>query len=173
MTATNSHPGASGASVVSGVTVEELALAWGAVRSGQFRAHPQPANPHRGLTDQGPAVAGAAGLDAGPVVAVVGAHGWSGASTTALLIAEAAARRGRRVRLLDLAAPARSGLAAASVTEQGVDETGRWRLGSRGAVAVHRLADPVSWLGGVCGAAGCPGPDGERAGRGLAGPRPA
>ncbi|MGB8382271.1 MAG: hypothetical protein WCG47_13700, partial [Dermatophilaceae bacterium] len=68
MTATNSHPGASGASVVSGVTVEELALAWRAVRSGEFRAQPQPANPHRGLMDQGPAVDGAAGLAAGPVL---------------------------------------------------------------------------------------------------------
>lgn len=160
MTAANGHPGAPGASALS-VTVEELALAWRAVRSGEFRAHPQPANPRQAPghgTGDWASVDEAAELDAGPVLAVVGAHGWSGASTTALLIAEAAARRGRRVRLLDLAAPARSGLAAASVTEQGVDETGRWRQGSRGAVAVHRLADPVTWLSGVAAPLAVPAP---------------
>jgi len=143
MTTTQSVPGVSGAS---GVTVQELQLAWGALCSGQFRADPHQAQRHPGRLVVN--TVGGAGLVGEPVL-VVGAHGWAGASTASLLIAEAAAGRGERVRVLDLAAPARSGLAAGSVTEQGVDATGRWRQGSRGAVAVQRLANPVTWLGAV------------------------
>ena len=125
-------------------TAEELARAWDALRSGQFR------DPQRSVTrpprSRGPGTprpvsssttAHAEREDvadtpiAGPVVLVVGAHGWSGASTTALLLAEAAARGGAAARLVDAADPATSGLVGASVTEHGQDESGEWRRGSR------------------------------------------
>lgn len=80
------------------------------------------------------------------MVTVVGAHGWSGTSTTALLLAETAARTGAQVRLVDAADPIRSGLVGAAVTEHGCDESGQWRCGARGAalgggqVRLERLA---------------------------------
>jgi hypothetical protein len=124
---------------VPAVTVEELALAWRAVRSGQFRTDQQVVSGARATGDD----------DRGLMLAVVGAHGWSGASTTALLIADAAARRGRAVRVVDVAASARSGFAAAAVTEHGVDETGQWRQGSRGSLVLQRLAQPATRLAAV------------------------
>ena len=121
----------------SAVSVDELERAWRAVRAGQFRAR-------RRAVDGWVSGSGGPDLIPAPVVLVVGAHGWSGTSTTALLIADAAARRGTAVRLVDAAAPARSGFAAAAATEHGLDETGRWRQGSRGPVSVQRLAGPVN-----------------------------
>ena len=127
------------------VTPQELARAWEAVRAGQFRT----------AIGRGPARTGRRGDGSTPgehwwreraVVAVVGAHGWSGASTTALLLAHSYAAAGRAVRLLDGATPARSGLVAAALTEHGVDETGRWRVGTRGAVAVQRPAEQLATL---------------------------
>jgi len=63
-----------------------------------------------------------------------------------LAVAEALAAGGVPTRLVDCADPARSGLAAATTTELGVDEVG-WRRGRRespGAVVhVDRLAGPV------------------------------
>jgi len=119
------------------VGVDELERAWRAVRAGQFQAKRRAVDgwvsSGDGRPDQIPE----------PVVLVAGAHGWSGTSTTALLIADAAARRGTAVRLVDAAPPARSGFAAAAATEHGVDETGRWRQGSRGPVSVQRLAHGV------------------------------
>lgn len=122
-------------------TAEELARAWDALRSGQFRG-PQVAvsRPARARHTATPLLfdLGTAGTRRiadtpvpGPVVLVVGAHGWSGASTTALLLAEAAARGGSSARLVDAADPATSGLVGAAVTEHGHDESGEWRRGSR------------------------------------------
>lgn len=127
-------------------TADELARAWDALRSGQFRdpAHPAglavlatwptSASDGRPLTGD-PRPAGRRRVAEtpvpGPVLLVVGAHGWSGASTTALLLAEAVARDGAFARLVDAADPATSGLAGAAVTEHGHDESGHWRQGSR------------------------------------------
>jgi len=119
------------------VGVDELERAWRAVRAGQFQAK-------RRAVDGWASSGDGPDLIPAPVVLVAGAHGWSGASTTALLIADAAARRGTAVRVVDAAPPARSGFAAASATEHGVDETGRWRQGSRGPVSVQRLAHGVA-----------------------------
>ncbi len=120
-----------------GVTVHELEAAWEAVRAGRFRDR-RPASDAQALRSGTTLAAGrveesATGELTGPVVTVVGAHGWSGASTTALLIAETAARGGEQVRLVDAADPVRSGLVGAAATEHGHDETGNWRRGSRGA----------------------------------------
>lgn len=116
-------------------TVGELEQAWQAIHAGRFR---QP------VGNGGPPAE--AWTAAGTVVVVAGAHGWSGASTAALLVADGHARQGSSVRLVDAAAPARSGFAAAAATEHGVDRSGRWRVGQRGPMTVHRLVDPV---GGV------------------------
>jgi len=132
-----------GAAESAPVTVAELQLAWQAVRAGAFRSQP-----HLG-TEMWPGGAGAAGLVGEPVIMVAGAHGWSGTSTAALLIADAAARRGAPVRIVDAAMPARSGFAAAAATEHGLDETGRWRRGSRDGVTVQRLAQSVHRPGAV------------------------
>jgi hypothetical protein len=120
-------------------TVQELDLAWAAVRAGRFRADA----PTRQVRQDAPATAGPTGL----VVTVVGAHGWSGTSTTALLLAETAARAGAQVRLIDAADPISSGLVGAAVTEHGCDESGQWRCGTRGAAVgsgqlrLERLAE--------------------------------
>lgn len=126
------------------VSVEELQLAWQAVRAGAFRPQLRQSGTDHWPGDHWPGDGGAAGVIAEPLVLVVGAHGWSGTSTTALLIADAAARRGTAVRVVDAAAPARSGFAAAAATEHGLDATGRWRRGSRGPVSVQRLVHPVN-----------------------------
>lgn len=124
-------------------TADELARAWEALRSGRFR---DPAGPaglatwatrlSLGRSLPGDARPGggrrvAATPVPGPVLLVVGAHGWSGTSTTALMLAEAAARDGASARLVDAADPATSGLSGAAVTEHGRDESGQWRRGSR------------------------------------------
>lgn len=119
-----------------GITVQELELAWRAVQAGQFRPQPQTVLGDWTGTSAKATVIGA------PVV-VVGAHGWSGTSTTALLIADAAARRGAPARVVDVAESARSGFAAAAATEHGVDQSGQWRQGSRPSVTVQRLAHPA------------------------------
>ena len=62
------------------VSVDELEQAWRAVRAGQFRGK------QRAVDDGVPGGGGPAPIPA-PVVLVVGVHGWSGTSTTALLIA--------------------------------------------------------------------------------------
>lgn len=108
-------------------TVYELDRAWAAVKAGRFR-DPSPAS------DRRPEESATSPL-AGRVVTVVGAHGWSGASTTALLIAQTAAEAGDQVRLVDAADPVRSGLLGAAATEHGHDETGHWRRGARGATS--------------------------------------
>lgn len=109
-------------------TAQELDRAWAAVRAGQFRD-----DAFTSRTQKRPATGGPTGL----VVTVVGAHGWSGTSTIALLLAETAARAGAQVRLVDAADPARSGLVGAAVTEHGCDGSGQWRRGTRGADFGH------------------------------------
>lgn len=79
-------------------------------------------------------------------VLVLGAHAGAGASTVALLLAEAAADSGTRTCLLDCADPASSGLIAISQTELAVDEHG-WRHARREAIDLLRpsgqLASPA------------------------------
>ncbi|WP_254920785.1 hypothetical protein [Blastococcus mobilis] len=74
----------------------------------------------------------------GPVVLAVAGHAGAGASTVALAVAEGLAEDWR-VRLVDYAEPARSGLAAASAIELGTDGAW-WRRGRRGRLDVFRLA---------------------------------
>ena len=124
------------------VTPAELARAWEALQAGQFRDAFGAARraPQRGVGS----APGAAWWLQRAVVAVVGGHGWSGASTTALLLAHTYAAAGCSVRLVDGASPARSGLVAAARTEHGLDATRRWRVGSRGAVQVLRPAEQLA-----------------------------
>ena len=82
----------------------------------------------------------------GPVVAVLAAHAGAGASTVAVAIAEALAAGGTATRLVEVADPARSGLAAATSAELGVDGSG-WRHGRRGPLQVDRLAEHIGGLG--------------------------
>ncbi len=112
------------------LTHMELQRAWRALQAGTFRDQ-------AAVSDETLAVAT---VFTGPVMVVAGCHGWAGTSTAALMLAEGYARRGTPVRILDASAASRSGFAAAAATEHGLDETGRWRLGSRGPVAVHRSA---------------------------------
>ena len=95
-------------------------------------------------------------------VIVLAAHPGAGASTVALAIAEAAGA-GRQVRIVECADGTRSGLAAASTEELGVDAAG-WRHGRRGALQVHRLAHRADTLAAVPAPAR---PDGEFAGGAL------
>ncbi len=129
-------------------TVQELELAWRAVRAGQFRRPQRPEVDARDVVS-GRRVEAVHGQDDGghvwipePVVVVAGAHGWAGTSTTVLLLAEAAAGRGEPARVIDTASPAQSGFVGAAMVEHGVDETGQWRIGSRGPVNLQRLACP-------------------------------
>ncbi len=126
------------------VTHIELERAWRALSAGTFRD--QAAVGDQGAVGEPLA---AATVFTGPVVAVAGCHGWAGTSTAALLLADAYARRGTPVRVLDAAPAARSGYSAAAATEHGLDESGRWRLGSRGQVTVHRIAGTLPGVGGV------------------------
>jgi len=80
---------------------------------------------------------------AASTVLVLAAHPGAGASTVAAAVAEGMASRGHRVRLVDCADPARSGLAAAATAELGVHAAG-WRRGRRDSVAVDRLAWPAT-----------------------------
>jgi hypothetical protein len=79
------------------------------------------------------------------VVAVMAAHAGAGASTVAVAIAEALVAGGTPTRLVEVADPARSGLAAATSVELGVDGSG-WRHGRRGLLQIDRLADRVGRL---------------------------
>lgn len=80
---------------------------------------------------------------------VLAAHPGAGASTVALVLAEAVAGTGRRAHLVEFAPPARSGLLTAATAELGRDGSGGWRRGTRGDVVIDRpLEDPdgeLSW----------------------------
>jgi hypothetical protein len=82
-------------------------------------------------------------------VVVLAAHSGAGASTVALAIADASASAGRHVLLVECAAPARSGLAAATSSELGLDGGG-WRRGRRGdRIEIRRLASRVASIDDV------------------------
>jgi hypothetical protein len=93
----------------------------------------------------------AAAMPLGPWLGVVGAAPAVGCSTVALLLAEALAspsgrargtvRAGGPVHLVELAPASRSGLAAVTTRELGVDPSGMWRRGERGPIVVDRRAD--------------------------------
>jgi len=72
---------------------------------------------------------------------VLAAHPGAGASTVALVLAEAVAGTGRRAHLVEFAPPARSGLLAAATAELGRDGSGGWRRGTRGDVVIDRLLE--------------------------------
>ena len=74
----------------------------------------------------------------GPAVVVLPAHAGAGASTVALSVAEALSGY-RPVQLVEYADAHRSGLAAASSSELGVDESG-WHRGRRNHIDLARLA---------------------------------
>jgi hypothetical protein len=83
-------------------------------------------------------------------IAVASAHAGAGASCVALLLADALAQAGRPTRLIEVATPARAGLAGAADTELGLDESGCWRMGRRGAALLcRRTGDepPQAWPG--------------------------
>jgi len=117
------------------VAVEELRRAWLAVQAGDFRhrtkARSAPAAPARTGTVWTPA-------SGERVVPVLGAAGWSGATTVALALATAV---GGRARLVECCSASQSGLAAASTAELGADDLG-WLHGSRDQVLLDR-ADGV------------------------------
>lgn len=107
------------------VSVDELQRAWTALESGQFRS----SSSHR--RDQFRAWS-----PSEDVIAVVGATGRVGASTTALAMAESVSRSTRVVECAPMHA---SGLAFATTAELG--ETGAtWRGGTRGRVLLERTA---------------------------------
>lgn len=75
------------------------------------------------------------------LVVVSSVHGWAGGSTVAVAIAEAAVARGFSACVDEFSGPVASGLGVACDAELGVDLSGRWRVGRRGGVLIHRLAD--------------------------------
>ncbi|MCO7218585.1 hypothetical protein [Klenkia sp. PcliD-1-E] len=93
----------------------------------------------RGDNSTGSAIHGG---DTAAQVSVIAGHPGAGSSTVALALADAAATNGRAVHLLDPAAPGRSGLMAAAVTELGTDPSGTWRKGRRTSVVIERRALP-------------------------------
>lgn len=76
-------------------------------------------------------------------VLVLAAHAGAGASTVSMLIADAAASSGTPTRLIECADPVRSGVAAATDAELGVDPSG-WRCGRRGRLEVDRPSTPIA-----------------------------
>jgi hypothetical protein len=83
-----------------------------------------------------------------PLVRVRAANAGAGASTITLALADAADGAGIRTRVLDAAAPAWSGLVAASVTELGARDG--WRRGRRGAgVLIDRVEAHLRGPGSV------------------------
>jgi hypothetical protein len=77
----------------------------------------------------------AASTGAGTVL-VLGAHGGAGASTVAVALAHARSGLHAPVRVLDLAAPASSGVAPAAECEVGSEYPG-WRAGRRDLVTIY------------------------------------
>jgi hypothetical protein len=81
---------------------------------------------------------GAAWVPEGLGIRVIAGHAGAGASTIALAVADAAARKGKAVRVLDAAAPVWSGLAGTTAVELG--SAGGWHRGRRGGgVVVDRV----------------------------------
>lgn len=119
------------------VPVGELLDAWQALMRGDYRrSASRPAAPASGVAASATTRwQPAAGETA---VLVVGCGGSSGASTVALLLAQAAVR----ARVVECAPGPCSGLAGASQAELGV-VTGGWVQGSRGDVLIQRRSDPL------------------------------
>lgn len=109
----------------SAVSVAELRRAWHAVQEGQFRPRRAPVPRAAHLTSWAPT---------GPTLAVVGATGSCGASTTALAVATAA---GGPSRLIECATLTASGLSAAATAELGAHPSG-WLQGRREDVLIER-----------------------------------
>ena len=122
------------------VPVGELLGAWHAVMRGDF--HRSPSRPFP-VTPTPDAHAGSAATVWQPVdgetpVLVVGCGGSSGASTVALLLAQAVGR----ARVVECAPGSCSGLAGASEAELGTVADG-WAQGARGDVLIQRRTDPI------------------------------
>ncbi len=109
----------------SAVSVAELRRAWHAVQEGQFRPRRAPVARAAHLSSWAPT---------GPTLAVVGATGSCGASTTALAVATAA---GGPSRLIECATLTASGLSAAATAELGAHPSG-WLQGRREDVLIER-----------------------------------
>lgn len=85
-------------------------------------------------------------LDRGWVV-VIAAHAGAGATSVALMIADAAAASGRATHLVDTSRPRRSGLVAVPTRELGELAGGLWRRGLRDGVTVDRPTGDVAPTG--------------------------
>ena len=119
------------------VTTLELQAAVRALGRGEFRGLPADgARPVRTPSDWTG--------DGGRTVLVLGAHGGSGATTTALVIAELLRAQGE-ARLIECVPAPVSGLLEAAEHELG-SRGGRWRVGRRGRLYLERLAEPVLCL---------------------------
>lgn len=127
-------------------STRELQAAATALIAGQFTDHTAPGadsavdNHGRQRATAHGAPSTALGLE--QLVRVRAANAGAGASTIALALADVADATGARVRLLDAAAPAWSGLFGSTTTELGATEG--WRRGRRGTnVLIDRVADAV------------------------------
>ncbi len=126
------------------VSVSELQRAWLAVRAGQFRdRRPRPAVATGHSQRWSPSE---------PVLAILGCHPQSGASTLAVALATAAAP----ARVVECSSATATGLSAASTAELGT--VGRWRLGRRGRVHLSRAATVMLSLAEVPVPVDSPGP---------------
>jgi hypothetical protein len=125
------------------LSVAEIQQAFRSLRSGRG-----PVSGSNGTPDahqQGPEASHALQPD---WIAVVAAHSGAGASTVALAVTDALVNQDERVRLIESALPARSGLVAAAANELGMDPSGDWRRGSRATATVLRRAsdaNPGGW----------------------------
>lgn len=125
------------------VCVDELKLAWRAVREGQFRTgvpkRPQPRTGHVADFDRDQA------WEPGPgeqVMVVLGCEGSCGASTLAVALATATQTP---ARVVEGCSAETSGLAEACTAELGV--VGRWRRGTREQVVIERVAGALTHPG--------------------------
>lgn len=114
------------------VSVDELQRAWRSVQAGEFR-HPD----SRRLPSAARARVWTPSADEG-VLLVAGSAGSVGATTVAVALATS---KGGPARVVECSPAAASGLAAASVTELGMDASG-WVRGARGDVLLERC-DPA------------------------------
>lgn len=124
------------------VGVAELQRAWQALEAGQFRSAPH--GPPRGLPHE-PQGDHDEWNPGHRVLPVLGAHGSSGATTTAVALATAAARPARVVEAASLTA---TGLAACATAEMGDTHQG-WLRGTRGAVVLEHNNTVIAAAGEV------------------------
>lgn len=140
-----------------GASIEELQAAYAAARRGEFStAHrtraalrqPDGSGAELAAASTGVGLAPSTWRPTGRVVVVLAAHAGAGASTVAVAVADALSKFGAPVRVIEVADPVRSGLAAATNAELGEDGSG-WRRGRRDEVTVDRLAEQVGSIHGV------------------------